>query len=49
MAYDHVLGADRTTHTDLPDYAYDVDSTFHEPLVTFGFIAALTTWNCSPG
>lgn len=42
MAYDHVLGADRTVHRALPDYAYDADSQFHEPLVTFGFLAALT-------
>jgi probable F420-dependent oxidoreductase len=42
MAYDHVVGADRAVYPDLPDYAYDVDTTFHEPLVTFGYLAART-------
>jgi probable F420-dependent oxidoreductase len=38
---DHVLGADRAAH---PGWTrpYDVDSTFHEPFVLFGFLAALT-------
>ena len=40
MAYDHVLGADPTVHS--TQYGYDVDTTFHEPLVTFGYLAALT-------
>lgn len=40
MAYDHVLGADPTVHSTL--YGYDVDTTFHEPLVTFGYLAAIT-------
>jgi probable F420-dependent oxidoreductase len=40
MAYDHVLGADPAVHSTL--YGYDVDTTFHEPLVTFGYLAALT-------
>jgi probable F420-dependent oxidoreductase len=41
LAYDHVLGADPAAH---PGWAgpYDVDSTFHEPLVLFGFLAAIT-------
>lgn len=42
MAYDHVVGADRAVYPELPACVYDVDSTFHEPLVTFGYLAALT-------
>jgi probable F420-dependent oxidoreductase len=41
MAYDHVVGADPAVHSS--QYGYDVDTTFHEPLVTFGYLAALTT------
>ncbi len=40
MAYDHVLGADPSVHS--TQYGYDVDTTFHEPLVTFGYLAAIT-------
>jgi probable F420-dependent oxidoreductase len=40
LAYDHVLGADPEVHA--TQYGYDVDTTFHEPLVTFGYLAALT-------
>lgn len=39
--YDHVLGADPGVHTGW-NGPYDVDTTFHEPLVFFGFVAALT-------
>jgi probable F420-dependent oxidoreductase len=39
--YDHVLGADPAVHTGWKG-PYDVDTTFHEPLVFFGFLAALT-------
>jgi probable F420-dependent oxidoreductase len=39
--YDHVLGADPAVHTGWQG-AYDVDTTFHEPLVFFGFLAAIT-------
>lgn len=42
VAYDHVLGADPTVHEGW-DRPYDVDTTFHEPLVLFGFLAALTS------
>ncbi len=42
LAYDHVLGADPAVH-DGWNGPYDVDSTFHEPLVLFGFLAAITT------
>jgi probable F420-dependent oxidoreductase len=42
LAYDHVLGADPSTHRGWSG-PYDVDTTFHEPLVLFGFLAAITT------
>ena len=41
LAYDHVLGADPAVHTGW-DGPYDVHTTFHEPLVLFGFLAAVT-------
>lgn len=42
LAYDHVLGADPDVHTGWAG-PYDIDTTFHEPLVMFGFLAAVTT------
>ena len=39
--YDHVLGADPAVHAGW-NGPYDVDTTFHEPLVFYGFLAALT-------
>jgi probable F420-dependent oxidoreductase len=42
VAYDHVLGADPAVHEGWSG-PYDVDSTFHEPLVLFGFLAAITS------
>ena len=42
LAYDHVLGADPAVHQPL-DRPYDVDTTFHEPFVLFGYLAALTS------
>ena len=41
VAYDHVLGADRSTR---PDWKgpYDAGSLFHEPFVFFGWVAAQT-------
>ncbi len=41
LAYDHVVGADPEVHTGW-NGPYDVDTTFHEPLVLFGFLAAVT-------
>jgi len=41
IAYDHVVGADPATHQGWSG-PYDVDSTFHEPFVLFGFLAAVT-------
>jgi probable F420-dependent oxidoreductase len=42
LAYDHVVGADPMVHLGW-DGPYDVHTTFHEPLVTFGYLAAATT------
>ncbi len=42
LAYDHVLGADPVAHAPW-DRPYDVHTTFHEPMVLFGYLAALTS------
>ncbi|OBI41528.1 LLM class F420-dependent oxidoreductase [Mycobacterium kyorinense] len=42
LAYDHVVGADPKIHQGW-NGPYDLHSTFHEPLVTFGYLAAVTT------
>lgn len=42
LAYDHVLGADREVHQGW-SRPYDVHTTFHEPLVLFGYLAAITS------
>ena len=42
LAYDHVVGADPTVHRGW-DGPYDIDSTFHEPFVVFGYLAAITS------
>ncbi len=42
LAYDHVLGADPAVHQPW-NGPYDVDTTFHEPLVMFGYLAALVS------
>src|SRR3954470_16171382 len=41
LAYDHVLGADPAVHSPWRG-PYDVDTTFHEPFVLFGYLAAVT-------
>lgn len=41
MAYDHVVGADPAVHAGWSG-PYTVESTFHEPMVVFGYLAALT-------
>src|SRR6266513_762438 len=41
LAYDHVLGADPAVHTGWSG-PYDITTTFHEPLVLFGYLAAVT-------
>jgi probable F420-dependent oxidoreductase len=42
LAYDHVVGADPKIHAGWAG-PYDLHSSFHEPLVTFGYLAAVTT------
>jgi len=42
LAYDHVVGADPVVHIGWDGF-YDVDTTFHEPFVMFGYLAAATT------
>lgn len=42
LAYDHVLGADPAVHEGWAG-PYDLSTTFHEPLVLFGFLAAITS------
>jgi probable F420-dependent oxidoreductase len=42
LAYDHVVGADPAVHQGW-NGPYDIHSTFHEPLVLFGYLAALTS------
>jgi probable F420-dependent oxidoreductase len=48
LIYDHVLGADTTVY---PDWRgpYDIDTTFHEPLVFYGFLAAITSMELVTG
>jgi probable F420-dependent oxidoreductase len=41
LVYDHVLGADPTAHAPW-NGPYDVHTTFHEPFVLFGYLAAVT-------
>jgi probable F420-dependent oxidoreductase len=41
LAYDHVVGADPALHQGW-DGPYDVSTTFHEPFVLFGYLAAFT-------
>jgi probable F420-dependent oxidoreductase len=42
LAYDHVIGADPVVHRGWSG-PYDVKTTFHEPFVLFGYLAALTS------
>jgi probable F420-dependent oxidoreductase len=42
LVYDHVVGADPEVHRDWPG-PYDSTTTFHEPLVMFGYLAGVTT------
>jgi probable F420-dependent oxidoreductase len=41
LAYDHVVGADPAVHEGWGG-PYDVQTTFHEPFVVFGYLAAVT-------
>src|SRR6516162_2778908 len=42
LAYDHVVGADPAVHRGWQG-PYNLASTFHEPMVLFGYIAAVTS------
>jgi probable F420-dependent oxidoreductase len=42
LAYDHVVGADPEVHRGWQG-PYDVSTTFHEPLVLFGYLAGITS------
>jgi probable F420-dependent oxidoreductase len=42
LAYDHVVGADPAVHQGWQG-VYNVTTTFHEPLVLFGYLAAITS------
>ncbi|WP_204804858.1 LLM class F420-dependent oxidoreductase [Mycobacterium riyadhense] len=42
LAYDHVVGADPDIHQGWWG-PYNIDSTFHEPFVMFGYLAAITS------
>jgi probable F420-dependent oxidoreductase len=42
LAYDHVVGADPVVHAPW-NGPYDIDTTFHEPFVMFGYLAAITS------
>ena len=48
LAYDHVLGADPAVHQGW-NGPYDVHTSFHEPMVMFGFLAALTSMELVTG
>jgi probable F420-dependent oxidoreductase len=41
LAYDHVVGADPSVHAEWRG-PYNIDTTFHEPFVLFGFLAGVT-------
>jgi probable F420-dependent oxidoreductase len=48
LAYDHVVGADPAVHEGW-DGPYDVHTTFHEPMVLYGFLAAMTSMELVTG
>ena len=48
LAYDHVAGADPAVHTGW-DGPYDVHTTFHEPMVLYGYLAAVTSMELVAG
>ncbi len=48
LAYDHVLGADPAVHRGWSG-PYDLESTFYEPLVLFGYLAACTSLDFATG
>ena len=48
MVFDHVVGADPAAHPGW-DRAYDVHTTFHEPMVLYGYLAAVTSMELVTG
>jgi probable F420-dependent oxidoreductase len=48
LAYDHVLGADPAHYTDWKG-PYNIETTFHEPFVLFGYLAAVTSMELVTG
>jgi probable F420-dependent oxidoreductase len=48
LAYDHVVGADPEVHQGW-NGPYDVHTTFHEPFVLFGYLAAITSMELVTG
>ncbi len=48
LAYDHVVGADPEVHQGWRG-PYDLSTTFHEPFVLFGYLAALTSMELVTG
>ncbi|MHB1986441.1 MAG: LLM class F420-dependent oxidoreductase [Acidimicrobiales bacterium] len=48
MIYDHVLGADRVVHKGWSGY-YDSMTSFHEPMVLFGYLAGLVSLDLLTG
>src|ERR1700753_705113 len=48
LAYDHVVGADRAPPPGW-DRPYDVHTTFHEPMVLYGYLAAVTSMELVTG
>src|SRR6476620_9882459 len=48
LAYDHVVGADPAVHRNWSG-PYNVKTTFHEPFVVFGYLAAITTMELVTG
>jgi probable F420-dependent oxidoreductase len=48
LAYDHVVGADPAVHTGW-DRPYDMHTTFHEPMVLYGYLAAVTSMELVTG
>ena len=48
LAYDHVVGADPAVHKGW-DGPYDVRTTFHEPMVLYGYLAAVTSMELVTG
>src|SRR5208283_3286223 len=48
LAYDHVAGADPAVHAGW-EGPYDVHTTFHEPMVLYGYLAAVTSMELVTG